>query len=297
MMTNLIKLAAASLLSVLLNAPAANAGSVTQPGETLGAAAGAAPPPGFYFINTFDWGHRTGVDTDVAVTIPVYVWSTPWNILGARLIFLAATPAVAVHPPGLATNELDIYNPLVSGMLSWDIGNGLHFSYLLGAYLDIHSDLAWNSTSLNQRFAFTYLKDGWNLTANLIIGKQFNEVSSRPQISPCPAPFGFNGCNPDFVNLDLTATKRFGPWEIGVVAFGSSDLNRPVLTYQKQSQVAAGGLVGYDFGPFSVQAYVTTDLAEENYGGKDTRGWFRVILPLGNPFAAASPAPAPLVRK
>ena len=56
--------------------------------------------------------------------------------------------------------------------------------------------------------------------------------------------------------------------------------------------------VGYDFGPFSVQAYVTTDVAEENYGGKDTRGWFRVVLPLGNPFATAqAPAPAPLVRK
>jgi hypothetical protein len=104
--------------------------------------------------------------------------------------------------------------------------------------------------------------------------------------------------HPDFINLDLTATKKFGPWEIGAVAFGSSDLNRPVPTYLKQSQFAVGGLVGYNFGPFSVQGYVTTDVAEENYGGKDTRGWFRVILPLGNLFATAeAPAPAPLVRK
>jgi hypothetical protein len=299
MTTNLIRLATAILLSLCASSAAAVAGSVTQPGETVGAQAGAPPPPGFYFINTFDWGHRTGVDVDVAVTIPVLAWSTPWTIFGGRLIFLAATPAVAVHPPGpLATNDLDIYNPLFAGQLAWDLGNGFNFSYLLGAYFDIHSQFAWSSTSLNQRFAFTYNRDGWNLTANLIWGVQFDEVSNRPQLSPCPPPFGLNGCNPNFVNLDLTATKKFGPWEIGAVAFGSTDLNRPVPTYLKQSQFAVGGLVGYDFGPFSVQAYVTTDVAEENYGGKDTRGWFRVVLPLGNPFATAqAPAPAPLVRK
>jgi hypothetical protein len=297
MTSNVTKLAAASLLSLLLSAPAAVAGSVTQPGETVGAAAGAAPPPGFYFINTFDYGHRGGTaDVDVAVNIPVLAWSTPWTILGGRFIFLAATPAVSVHAPG--NTNLDIYNPLVSGMLAWDLGNGFHFSYLLGAYIDMHSDLAWSSSSLNQRFALTYKAYDWHFTANLIWGIQFDEVSNRPQISPCPVPFGVLGCNPDFINLDLTATRTFGPWELGVVAFGSTDLNRPVPNYLKQSQFAVGGLVGYNFGPFAVQAYVTTDVAEENYGGKDTRGWFRVVLPLGNPFATAqAPAPAPLVRK
>ena len=33
-----------------------------------------------------------------------------------------------------------------------------------------------------------------------------------------------NGCNPDFLNVDLTATRKFGDWEFGVVAFGSTDL-------------------------------------------------------------------------
>ena len=197
MTTNLTRLATASVLSLSLSASVALAGSVTQPGETVGAQAGAPPPPGLYFINTFDWGHRTGVDVDVAVTIPVLAWSTPWTIFGGRLIFLAATPAVAVHPPGpLATNDLDIYNPLFAGQLAWDLGNGFNFSYLLGAYFDIHSQFAWSSTSLNQRFAFTYNRDGWNLTANLIWGIQFDEVSNRPQLSPCPPPFGLNGCNP-----------------------------------------------------------------------------------------------------
>jgi hypothetical protein len=29
-----------------------------------------------------------------------------------------------------------------------------------------------------------------------------------------------NGCNPDFLNVDLTASRKFGDWEFGLVAFG-----------------------------------------------------------------------------
>ena len=55
--------------------------------------------------------------------------ATQWHDLAA------ATPAVAVHPPGpLATNDLDIYNPLFAGQLAWDLGNGFNFSYLLGVF-------------------------------------------------------------------------------------------------------------------------------------------------------------------
>jgi len=294
MTTNLTRFAAASLLSLCASASAAIAGSVTQPGETVGAQAGAPPPPGLYVIDTFDFGHRNGVDLDLAVNIPVFAWSTPWTVFGGgRVIFLAATPSLWIDAR-FAPHDSSMYNPLFAGQVAWNLGNGFNFSYLLGAYFDVHADLAWSSTSLNQRFALTYNADGWNLTANLIWGIQLDSVTNRPQLSPCPPPFLFQGCNPDFINIDLTATKTFGKFEIGLVGFGSSDLNRPVPTYLKQSQFALGGLVGYNWGPLVTQAYVTTDVAENNYGGKDTRGWFRVIVPLGNPFATA---PAPLVRK
>jgi hypothetical protein len=55
------------------------------------------------------------------------------------------------------------------------------------------------------------------------------------------------------------------------VAYASADLTSPIASYQKQSQVAVGGLVGYDFGPVALQAYATTDVVEHNYGGVDTR--------------------------
>jgi hypothetical protein len=98
------------------------------------------------------------------------------------------------------------YNPLVSGQLAWDLGYGWGFSYLLGSYIDVNSPTAWSSTSLNQRFALSYTGYGWNLTANAIWGIQFNQVTSNPQLSGCPVSPAFpnNGCNPNFINVDLT---------------------------------------------------------------------------------------------
>lgn len=296
MSTKLTTLAAAGLLSLCTAAPAL-AGSVTQPGETVGVAAGAPLPPGLYYVNTTDFGCR---DREPAlsnvcslVTIPVVAWSTPVTLLGARLQFLVATPALLV-----AVEHTDsfwgMYNPLVSGQLAWDLGNGWGFSYLFGAYLDVHTDAAWSSTSINQRFALSYTNDGWNLTANVIWGIQLDSVTDRPQLSPCPTLLP-RGCNPNFVNVDLTATKKIGKWEFGPVAYGSTDLNQPVVGYQKQSQIAVGGLIGYDFGSVTLQTYITTEVTENNYGGRDTRGWTRIILPISKLFE--QPAPAPIVRK
>src|SRR6516164_10733979 len=51
------KLAAAGFLSLCTAAPAL-AGSVTQPGETVGLNTGTPLAPGWYAINTVDWGCR-----------------------------------------------------------------------------------------------------------------------------------------------------------------------------------------------------------------------------------------------
>jgi hypothetical protein len=283
MKSNLTKLALSGVLTVF-TAVSALAGSVTQPGETVGAAAGAPLPPGFYFLDTSDWGVRdTSPNTAVGVTIPVLYWSTPWTIFGARLQFLVATPAVEVGVNN--TSYVDgMYNPFLGGQLAWDLGGGFGFSYMLGAYIGVKTPVGFDSSSLNQRFALSYTANGWNLTANTIWGIQSQAVTTT--------------VNPDFVNVDLTATKKFGKWELGAVGFYSSDVSSPVPGYARQSQFALGGLVGYDFGAVILQAYLTRDVAESNYGGFDTRVWGRIVIPLGNPFATPASAPAgPMYRK
>ena len=63
------------------------------------------------------------------------------------------------------------------------------------------------------------------------------------------------------------------------VGFYSSDLNTPILGYQKQSQFAMGGLLGYNFGPLVLQGWLTSNVYEKNYGGTFT-------VPAGSPFLA-----------
>ena len=295
MTSTFAKLAAAGVLS-LCTAASALAGSVTQPGETVGLASGAPLPQGLYFVNTGDWGRRSDpADTSVGVDIPVIAWSTPWTILGGRVQFLFAGPVVEVGVHR-TTYLRGVYNPLVSGQLAWDLGNNWGFSYLLGAYIDVNSEVAWSSTSLNQRFALSYTGYQLNLTANVIWGTQFDHVTGRSQLSPCPdLPPLIRGCNPDFLNVDLTATRKFGEFEFGLVAFGSTDLNSPIDGYAKQSQVAVGGLIGKSFGGAILQAYLTHDVYEKNYGGHDTRLWGRVILPLW--IAPAAPVATPLLYR
>ena len=313
MSSKLTNLAAAGVLSLCAAAPAL-AGSVTQPGETVGLNTGAPLPQGWYAINTVDWGCRNVNPQHVCtgLTIPVIAWSTPWTLFGGRVQLLAAWPAVEVgvqrtsSPVGTLQGDYfnGMYNPAVFGQLAWDLGYGWGISYLIGAYFDYSSPVAWSDTSLNQRFAISYTANDWAITANVIYGNHMNSTTDRPQLSGCPIPVSVQfptglGCNPDFLNVDLTVGHSFGKWQVAWVGFGSWDLNEPFLGYQKQSQFAMGGLLGYDFGPVILQGYITSDVYEKNYGGHDIRGWARIILPLnaaGAPFgpSAAAPVSAPV---
>ena len=241
----------------------AQAGSVTQPGETIGYAPGAPLPQGWYFADTTDYGQRTPPsDATAIVTIPVIVWATPYHFLGARVQALAAMPLVGAGTPGSYTAGW--YNPWISGQLAWDLGHGVGVSYALGFYAGVSSTVADHSGSLNQRFAISYTANGYNLSANLIYG---NQISSHT--------------NPDFLNLDLTATKSFGKWSFGPVGYYSTDTSTPFVGYLRQSQFALGVLAGYDFGPVIMQTYLTRGVTQSNYGGNDTRFWLRFIVPLG----------------
>ena len=295
----LTKWAAAAVLSIGAAAPALG-GSVTLPGETIGAATGAPAPPGLYFADTSHYGCRntSPQQTCVGVDIPVFVWSTPWTIFGARLqpSFAPIVPVdVNIHHTAHVSG---LFNSYAGVQLAWDLGHGWGFSYLLGGYATSDSSIAYSSPSLNQRFALSYTADGWDLTANAIWGIQAHQVTDYPQVSPCPvSPSSLHsGCNPNFLNVDLTATKKFGKWELGPVGFYSTDLSAPVPGYQKQSQFALGGLIGYYFDRAIVQAYVTSDVYEKNYGGREVRGSLRIIIPLGNPGGGPPPPAIPVAQ-
>ena len=98
MRNGLIKVSAAGVLAMCTGISTALAGSVTQPGETVGIPTGAPLPEGLYFTNTADWGCRTTTPTHhcLGITIPIVTWSTPWTFFGARVQFFTVTPVIEI---------------------------------------------------------------------------------------------------------------------------------------------------------------------------------------------------------
>ncbi len=176
------KLRILAVATVLLLYPTASslAGSVTQPGETLGLPNGHPAPPGFFLANEANYGcsDTSPQRTCALVDIPLFAWAAPWSIFGGRPVFAASpAPASQVSIPN-TTSPAGLFNPFVSGILAWDLGHDWGFSYLLGAYIKVDSPVTYSSSSLNQRFALSYTGNGWDLTANVIWGVQFDQVTS-----------------------------------------------------------------------------------------------------------------------
>ncbi|WP_019903611.1 transporter [Methylobacterium sp. 77] len=247
----------------------AQAGSAAQPGQTVGLPAGAQLPVGLYFVNTSSFGVRDTLplESQSNINLPTFLWATSWNLLGARLNLIAIQPVVASSPRG-TPYQSGIGQPLLAAQFAWNLGNDFGVSYLFGGYLPIQTGFLTQNASLSHRFAASYTGNGLNLTANLLYGIFVDPVTAQGVVYP------------DYLNLDLTATKKFGKWEVGPVAFASTDLPTRFPGYRRQGQIAVGGLVGYNFGPVNVQAYVTQDVVERNYGGRETRGWLRLIVPI-----------------
>ena len=311
--------AGAVALTVGMTTEIAQAASVTQPGEQVGLAYGPLPE-GIYAIDTFSVGRADARGSaDVGVNVPILAFATGYKIFGAQLIPVIAVPSVFVNTnngPGVPNSDTSIfYNPFVGNIFAFDLGNKISAAYLIGAYFNVGdrgSIIGANgapvtpvlpqlaSNTVRQTGAISYTGEGYNLTAALTYNITVDDAARfggpvGRALGPIP--------NADGLYLDLTATRTFGKFEIGAVAFGYTDLpvnrNRALYAnYTREGEFAAGGLIGYDFGPFKAQVYVTRQVATRNNASEETRGWFRIIAPLYTaPAAAAVQSPAPLVRK
>jgi hypothetical protein len=325
-------------LTVGMTSTIAQAQTTTIPGEQVGLAVGAPLPEGLYAINTFTYRRadapssainpNTGLNAgavDTAINIPVLVWSTPFVPFGGRVELLVAPPTVfAFTRNGAGRQNKDIsinVGTFVGGIWAFDLGNNFGVSLLGGAYLnDLNGDrgslVSVNGpggtpvlpqlSSNTYRFgvAGSYTGDGWNITANLTANIYDSPGRFGGRVGALLGPQYLS----DSLNFDLTATKKFGNFEIGPIAYGTYnfDISQFSAAAGNRGRFAIGGLIGYDFKVFTVQAYVARDVVtsatyttafgrtRDNYS---TDGWIRFIVPLYSPTPAAAPVPAPLVRK
>ena len=300
-------------------------------GSTMGDPVAAAPPPGLYFENTtllaqhiIGNGQVAGVNVNALVDIPLFVWSTGVNVLGASLITYAAQPVFnltawqSALSPNVPYQPAQFYptihntfiNPIA---LSWNLGGGLFVSGAFGFYVPDGSayDLTPNPDywTFEPHVAVSYLANGWDLTAHFIY--DINTASaghSSPFAGTPAAPFGMGYQSGDQLFLDLTATKKWGKWELGPVAYfewqttsdrpgsGFSCLQMQAATTVscgRATDYAVGGLVGYDWGPVAMKVTMTDTLYHA-----DERGglalWTKLSFPLWMPEAAAK---KPLLTK
>jgi hypothetical protein len=264
--------------------------NATKAGVLIGASAG-VPPPGIYMINqVFTYqanlvgpgaaglaaagnnGH-TGVHADVDVQAFLFV--PGWTFAGAVVDFVIAQPFVdsSIGAP-VNVQASGAHNTIFIGELAWMNIAHTGFAFKTGVSIIAPDGTITGITGLGNQGApywtfqpeaiFSYLKDGWNLTA--AIYEEFNTANSIT---------GYT--SGDILHADFTATKTIGKWTIGPVAYYQGQVSNdscssvtclgfygagvgPSLS-ARTNIWAVGGLVAYDFGPAALSVWATQEVS------------------------------------
>src|SRR5579863_5950481 len=197
--SNLSKIIAAlggvALMSWAGAASALEGPSPFLPGVSIGAAAGALPPPGFYGVDqnviltgpgTDNNGHNTVVNLKTYLNIPTVIWSPNLQLLGAQFSTALTQPYVVqtIDVNSVGISSIGIFNTIISPFnLSWNLGNGLFVKTGLGIYIPdgtyqnitvgaLHAanpnSIANNFWTFEPDFGISYLAGGLQLTAHAV---------------------------------------------------------------------------------------------------------------------------------
>lgn len=263
-----------------------------QPGVNLGNNSAAAPPPGIYMIDQFiSYQSRlvgpgapnvnnsaTTVDANIITGVLLFV--PGWTFLGASY------DAVLVQPYGVGAAGAPIGQPkaglhntyIIPAELSWKLGDS-GFYVKAGLGVSIPDGTIQGATGLNSignpwwsfvpQLSFSYLKDGWNLT----LISQY-ETNTRNTIT--------NYKSGDVLDVAFIATKAIGKWTLGPVGYyvgqvtndTSSAFYHNAINVNRYNVWAAGGLVGYNFGPAQLNVWMVDEFSANASGpaGSVTQG-------------------------
>lgn len=272
------------------------AAPVFQPGETMGLAFGKPLAEGIYGFDLEDYGHSAGAPRNLGVNLPAVIWSTPLQVQGIRTEVLYAAPFI--HQNGsdmIGVHRMDDISQALGPIFAYDFGRGFNAS--LGLLYRSPDTTYHDYSSADFRLGLSYVAYGYNLSATFAYSGTFG---GRKGLNLAPIA-GFAGAS-DGVGVDLTASKRFGAFEVGVVGFAHTSIDTRLddvgfnlngTTFDKRpGSIAVGGLVGYNFGSLAVQGMVTREVAKRfawngldsqglnaGDGTRETRGWVRVSVP------------------
>lgn len=273
----------ATLVAACAQAHAYEVGAQMKAGALIGASA-AAPPPGLYgFVQAYTYQANVAgpvtsfIGNDVGAQVASgalgFIYVPGWTFLGASYDAVLALPGqmLSVGSP-INKSASSMSNTYIAPVeLSWNLGNTGFFAKAgVGLFAPTGPETGPSGTgssvppywSIQPEFFFSYLKDGWNLTAAFAY-----EMPLASSVT------GYR--SGDILHADFTATKRVGKWTIGPVAYYvgqvTSDKSTAYYDYlvqgaNKYDVWAVGGLVGYDFGTVSATLWGAQEVSAKASG-------------------------------
>lgn len=270
-------------------ATSASANSLSQPGLIAGVITGAPLPDGVYAIMDYNWGRRGPWNGEPAVDIGVasplhFVAFLPFRIFDAHpFIATESVWAQVAIGGGFGNTKANLTGfaaQKTEAGLTWSLGGGFNVSLRSGIWFPVNSEVSLRDFWVSQtNVAAAYINNGWALNADLGVGTGKN----GPYYNVFPANVVYGQAataGTAYGVLNLTVIKHIEKWEFGAVGFGSNDLSSPYAGYERESQFALGGLVGYDFGMVKANVRLTRDIYQQNEGGYETRLWTHLNFPL-----------------
>lgn len=255
-----------------------------KPGITLGGGTAGAPPPGVYMFDQF-----LTYQANIVGTSAPNVGGTPAAIHTASeasgivivpgWTFLGATYNAVIVQPFIMTSIGNPINIQPAGMhntyivpaeLTWKLADT---GFFVKTGLGIHvpdgsisgpaglSNVGNPWWTFQPEFLVSYLKDGWNFTANV-----YADFNTSNTIT------GYRGG--DLLDAEFTAAKTIDKWTIGAVGYyagqvsddSSSAFYHNAINVNRYNIWAAGGLVGYNFGPVALNVWALKELSSTAQG-------------------------------
>jgi len=303
-------------LAVVMMVTPASAMELWDPhlrGASEGGAAGALPPPGFYWVN-FEYmmpglqayngngdkvGGNHGTNLFVFVEDNTLLWSTGCKFLCADYGVAIAEPIVYTNlregqrGPSDAGENWGTFNTLiVPVILSWKlpcdwrvktaltVGLNDGSSTLANCALGGNPNKPFFAPSANDYYDFipelgiSWLHNGWNSSADF-----FFSFETKDQYT------NYQSGNSFFA--DYTITKTCGKWTFGLGGFQYNQLNCDTnasgnVPGSTTTMYGLGPIIGYNFGPCSMTfSYNFALYSQDQFGGDFC--WVRLVVPLGNP--------------
>lgn len=295
----LVSMAAAILLSSSLTASAEELWNPHLRGTNEGLVAGELPPKGVYFINDMyfvQWkeydgsGKAMGPKLDAAIDIPIILWNPGIKVLDADYAVAIAQPfdytsVYSSSTPMKGNGHLGTYNTVVvPAILSWSLPSDFFVSTSLSVYVDNASSASGKYAprnngagagngfwTLEPSLGVSWVHDGWNVSADFRYDYNFENETTHVSSG-------------NMIVGDYTVTKTLNKWTVGIGGYSQNQLERDQYNGTERAgtvrlSYGVGPIVGYNFGPVSLQAtYNQAITTHHDFGGNFVN--LRLVAPL-----------------